>query len=317
MGSRRIVFVGFLTFLATLAAASFAPARASDLGPFGPEGPRMREQLWMLPSGSPGLALRATVFRPAEVDGAPTRRPLVVVNHGTSEATRQAVAMPVYYWLSRWFVERGYVVVLPQRRGHGATGGDLVEARGSCKDPHHYASGQVAADDVEAVVRYMTQQPFVADSVVVAGISTGGWAALALAERQLPAVRAIVNFAGGRGGHAFGQPHRICDAEQLVAAAGRYATRSSAPTLWLYSSNDSFFGPVLARAMANAWVANGGLAELHVLPPYGQDGHTLADDQAGWQLWGRSLETFLAASPELAAEMRSTAPSIVRPASVR
>jgi dienelactone hydrolase len=255
----------------------------------------MREQLWILPSGDPATQLRATVFRPDEKkSGFTGPRPMVVINHGTSEATRHAVAMPVYYWLSRWFVDRGYIAVLPQRRGHGATGGELAEAIGTCRDPDHYSSGQVAADDIEAVVKYMTAQSFVAPrSTVVVGVSTGGWASLALAERQLAEVEAIVNFAGGRGGYAFGQPQRICAADRLIAAVGKYGLSARTPTLWLYSSNDSYFGPNLAQAMAAAFNAAGGSAELHILPPYGNDGHALADDQAGWDLWGRLLDDFL------------------------
>ncbi len=281
------------------------PLMQDMLGPFGPEGPRMREQLWMMPSGTPGVALRATVFRPAErstglvkasVGGEPDRRPVVIINHGTSERTRHSVSLPIYYWLSRWFVERGFVVVLPQRRGHGATGGPLVEAVGDCANPDHYTSGRIAADDLQAVVDYVTQQPFAARQVVVAGISTGGWASLALAARNLEPVRAVVNFAGGRGGYAWGRPGEVCAQDRLVAAAGRFGKAAKTPTLWLYSSNDSFFGPELAKAMAGAWNTAGGKADLHVLPPYADDGHSLADDHAGWKLWGARLEAFLGRS---------------------
>ena len=102
-----------------------------------------------------------------------------MINHGSDAFTREAVSMPVFYWLSRWFVERGYVVVLPQRRGHGATGGDLAEGRDTCADPDHLGSGQAAADDIEAALGFMERQPFVDPSrLVVAGVSTGGWAAL-------------------------------------------------------------------------------------------------------------------------------------------
>lgn len=298
-----------------------ATGRDMDLGPFGPQGARMREQLWLLPSGTPGTALRATLFRPADSaplpDGTASNgaaRPLVVINHGTSEATRLAVAMPVYYWLSRWFVERGYLVLLPQRRGHGATGGELVEGRDTCSKPDHYGSGQTAADDIAAAVEFMTQQPFVArEGTIVVGISTGGWASLALATRHLPQVRAIVNFAGGRGGHAWGRPSQICNAEQLIAAAGRYGADSDVASLWLYSGNDSYFGPNLAQAMAKMYSAAGGAAELHVLPPYGEEGHTIADDEAGWGLWGGYLERFLArtrSTSTVACNSPSAGPSI-------
>jgi dienelactone hydrolase len=268
-------------------------------GPYGPEGPRLREQLWILPSGDPDRFLRATVFRPESTDAATARRPLVVINHGTSDTTRLAVSMPVYYWLSRWFVERGYVVVLPQRRGHGATGGPLVESIGSCSDPDHLDSGQVGADDIEAVVSYMAQQPFVQpDETVVVGISTGGWASLALASRNPPSVRAIVNFAGGRGGHAGGMPNAVCGQQRLIDAARAYGSTARVPTFWLYASNDSYFGPDLAKSMAAAWDDAGGLVDLDLLPPYGSDGHEVADDRAGWDIWGPALERFLAAHSE-------------------
>src|SRR6185312_15058931 len=161
------------------------------------EGSRMREQLWVLPSGEAGRDMRATVFRPkGDASGTEKRRPLVVINHGTDEMTRLAVSMPVYYWLSRWFVERGYVVVLPQRRGHGATGGDLAEGRDTCANPDHLGSGQAAADDIEAALGFMKRQAFVDPArLVVAGISTGGWAALALAARNPPGLQLVVNFA--------------------------------------------------------------------------------------------------------------------------
>lgn len=277
-----------------------AAGSGEKVGPFGPEGPRMREQLWMLPSGSQEIQLRATVFRPDDgpvlkVGGSSSsKRPLVIINHGTSESTRMSVSMPVYYWLSRWFVERGFNVVLPQRRGHGATAGPLAEGVGSCSEPEHHKAGNIAADDIQAVVDHMTKQPFVsADEVIVVGISTGGWASLALGARNLEQVRGIVNFAGGRGGHAWGRPNQVCGSDRLIAAAKEFGSRSLTPSLWLYSKNDSYFGPDLARNMASAFNAGGGKAELQILPAYGTDGHSLADDYAGWQLWGHHLEEFL------------------------
>ncbi|WP_295556522.1 dienelactone hydrolase family protein [uncultured Hyphomicrobium sp.] len=268
-------------------------------GPFGPEGPRLREQFWILPSADHDYPLRATVFRPADAPGAAgehARRPLVVINHGTSDATRLAVAMPIYYWLSRWFVERGYVVVLPQRRGHGATGGPMAESIGSCVDPDHYRSGLAAADDIEGTVNYMSTQPFVAPGeTVVVGISSGGWASLALASRNPGNVRAVINIAGGRGGRPFGmRTGAVCGEDRLVEAARTFGHTARVPTLWLYAGNDSYFRPDLARTMASAWQAAGGQVDLHVFPAYGADGHNLADDRAGWDVWGDAVDGFLA-----------------------
>jgi dienelactone hydrolase len=293
----------FLTAIASSLIASAGSGGSSSYGAFGPEGARMREQLWILPSGDPARPMRATVFRPeADPKGAEKRLPLVVINHGTDEATRLAVAMPIYYWLSRWFVDRGYIVVLPQRRGHGATGGSLAESIGTCANPDHFASGNVAADDIAAAVEYMTEQPFVAqDGAVVVGISTGGWASLALAARNLPQVEAIVNFAGGRGGHAYGEANAVCGTEELLDAAHRYAAQAREPTVWFYARNDSYFGPRLAEDLAKVWSGAGGNVEEHILPAYGAEGHAVADDRAGWDLWGASLADFLTRAREKAA----------------
>lgn len=288
-----LLLVSFFTALA--GAPSGATQNIVD-GPYGPEGPRLREQLWILPSGDPNRYLRGTVFRPDDPVGsvAPVRRPLVVINHGTNEWTRTAVSMPVFYWLSRWFVERGYVVVLPQRRGHGATGGPLSEAVGTCAKPDHFASGQVAADDIAAVVDYMNGQDFVAPAqTIVVGVSTGGWASLALASRNPANVRAVINFAGGRGGHADGEANAVCGISELIKAAGAYGSTARIPTIWFYSENDSYFSPGLARQMASAWSDGGGLADLNLLPAYGDDGHEIVDDRAGWDLWGPALARFL------------------------
>ncbi|MGE3914660.1 MAG: dienelactone hydrolase family protein [Hyphomicrobiaceae bacterium] len=289
----RLAQVLSATALAALAGLMAFGAAAADAqyGAFGPEGPRLREQLWVVPGGDAATPLRATLFRPAS-DG--RRQPLVVINHGSDAATREAVAMPVFYWLSRWFVARGYAVLVPQRRGHGATGGEFVEGRDSCTRTEHFEAAQAAADDIEAAVRFMQRQDFVdASRVVVAGTSTGGWASLAVAGRPIPGLRLVVNFAGGRGGHAFGRPNVVCARDKLIEAAGRLALGARVPSVWFYARNDSYFGPELASAMAAAWERNGGLADLRLLPSYGADGHDLVADRASWPLWEGALSHHL------------------------
>jgi len=292
----RLSSLALAALFSLLAVTPSDAGQKAVYGAYGPEGPRLREQLWILPSGDPNRFLRATVFRPDDPPGSvePVRRPLVVINHGTSDLTRMAVSMPVFYWLSRWFVDRGYAVVLPQRRGHGATGGPLVEAVGTCANPDHFASGQVAADDVAAVVDYMNRQDFVAPAqTMVVGVSTGGWASLALASRNPANVRAVVNFAGGRGGHAGGESNAICGKSELIEAVHSFGATARIPTIWFYAKNDSYFSPELGRQMAAAWTDGGGKADLHVLPAYGEDGHEIVDDRAGWDIWGPALAGFL------------------------
>jgi dienelactone hydrolase len=116
---------------------------------------------------------------------------------------------------------------------------------------------------------------------------------LALAARNPPGVRLVVNFAGGRGGHAYGQPNVVCAADRLIEAAGEYGKTAKVPTIWLYAANDSFFSPDLATAMAGAWKENGGSADLRLLPSYGAEGHDFVSDRAGWRAWGPNIEPML------------------------
>ena len=44
--------------------------------------------------------------------------------------------------------------------------------------------------------------------------------------------------------------------------------------MWLYSVNDQFFGPKLARRMHEAFVQAGANAEFVEAPPTGLDGHS-------------------------------------------
>ena len=81
---------------------------------------------------------------------------------------------------------------------------------------------------------------------------------------------------------------------RLVEAAASYGKTAKIPTLWLYAQNDSYFAPSLAQRMAKAFSAAGGRAELHVLPPYADDGHSIADDEDGWDIWGQQMQAFLA-----------------------
>jgi dienelactone hydrolase len=251
-----------------------------------------REETVQIPTS--GATMIATVMRPSG-DG---RRPLVVINHGSpaSSAQRPTMARPRYASLSSWFVSRGYVVVLPVRRGYGETGGPWAEAYGSCQKPDYFNAGLQGATDIRAAIDYMRGQPYVApDRTIVVGQSAGGWAAVALSSLNPPGVPGMVNFAGGRGGHqvlpngGFGN----CTPDALVKAAGRYGTTARVPMLWLYAANDSFFDPALARRMVEAYDAAGGKATLRALGAFGQDGHMLAGSDSGVAIWSGPVGEFL------------------------
>ena len=242
------------------------------------------------PDGS-GRQLQVRVLRPAGEGPFP----IAVINHGSPESgsERTEMQVPTFRVLSEWLLARGYLVALPLRRGYGVVGGRWDESYGRCERPDYVAAGLETARDIEAVIAALSNRPFVRKGkTVVFGQSAGGWGSLALASRNPPDVIAYVNFAGGRGGHRNGQPHSNCAPEELVRAAAQFGRSARQPTLWLYAENDSYFAPGLARQMQQAFVQAGGRANLHLLPPVGEDGHRLIS-VAGAALWGPAVEKFL------------------------
>lgn len=278
--------------------AAVPPPQASEIGegtagPQGVEEGAWRRQLWLIPLPGERLLMHATVLRP-QGDGP---FPLAVINHGSSQSSflRGQFTPSLYEHVSRWFLDRGYAVVLPIRGGHGATGGPYFEDQGRCESPNYEKAGAATADAIQAAIDYLAAQPFVRKSgVVVIGQSAGGWGALALAGRNPPTVRAVINFAGGRGGRADGQPDNNCAPDRLVAAAGIFGRSARIPTLWLYSENDSFFAPALSKRMAEAFQSGGGIPEYHLLRPFGADGHIFIERGDAVPLWAPLVEKFLA-----------------------
>jgi pimeloyl-ACP methyl ester carboxylesterase len=109
-------------------------------------------------------------------------------------------------------------VLVPERPGHGATGGKYLEDQGGCDEADYSRSGYATADSIKAALSYLREQPFVRqDGTVIVGHSAGAWGALALAGENPKGVSAIIAFAPGRGGHANDLPNQVCAPHTLTA----------------------------------------------------------------------------------------------------
>ena len=260
----------------------------------GPLAAQDRQQVVRVP-GPGGSTLVATVIRPP----GEARSPLVVINHGSPADGSQRAKMerPRYTALSSFFLSRGYVVALPLRRGYGESGGSWAEGYGSCDLPDYFNAGLQGAADIQATIDFMRTQPYVApDRTIVVGQSAGGWATVALSSRNPPGVAAMINFAGGRGGHQklAGGGIGNCTPRALVDAAARYGATARVPMLWIYAENDSFFEPSLAKRMVEAYDGAGGKAVYRPVGAFGRDGHSLAGSSNGNSVWSPLVESFLA-----------------------
>jgi dienelactone hydrolase len=261
-------------------------------GPQGPEEGVIRRQSWLIPAQDLSTMMWTTVFRPPGAGPFP----LAVINHGSTqnELRRAGYAAPQYTVLTEWLVAHGYAVAVPQRPGHGKTGGTYYEDQGGCANADFRKAGLNTAASITAAIGFMIRQPFIRKNGAVAiGQSAGGWGALALASQNYPPVKAVIAFAPGRGGRIDGVTGRNCAPDRLAAAARQFGEKTRIPSLWIYAENDSFFPPEQSKRLVEGFRMAGGRADFHLLPPVGNDGHELIHSREGAALWAPLLEKFL------------------------
>jgi dienelactone hydrolase len=245
---------------------------------------QLREEMWAIPSTLPMLAY---MVRP-DGDGP---YPLLVMNHGVSLDPKERSYFPVIEFrdAALWFATRGYVVVAPVRPGYGATAIEKAERGlfglffsgvGNCSDANFRDAGLAIASIDAWVIDYMSVQPFIKrDGIIVVGQSGGGWGAIALASQNPKAVRAIIGFEAGRGGHFQGKPNNNCAPDHLVETVAEFGRTARIPMLWIYAH------------------AAGGNLEYHLLPDFGEDGHFLIDSADAVPIWAPLVSEFLRSHP--------------------
>ena len=280
--------------LTALWAASAAGQEA--FGPQGAEGEPNRAQAWLVPSGDPGVASHAVLFRPS--GEGPFR--LALIAHASTQnlLLRAQMPQPQYQPLAALLVARGFAVLVPERPGHGATGGQYLEDQRGCDEADYARSGRATADEIAAATAYLRGQPFIRrDGAVIIGHSAGGWGALALANADPAEIAAIIVFAAGRGGQPNGIPNQICAPNTLLKAAGDFGHGARIPVSWLVAANDGYFPPDFSRKLADAFRAGGGKADFRVLPAYDGEGHWMAEAENGVKLAAAELDRALKGPP--------------------
>src|SRR6202171_786931 len=293
----------FFALLVVAALGLDAGSAQPGFGAQGAEGEAYRLQQWLVPSPDPGTPAHAILFRPPG-DGP---FPLALIAHASTQNVlrRAQMPQPEYRALAAWLVARGFAVVVPERPGHGATGGKYLEDQGGCDEADYSRSGYATADSIKAALGYLREQPFVRqDGTVIVGHSAGAWGALALAGENPKGVSAIIAFAPGRGGHAHHLPNQVCAPHTLMQSAAEFGEDTQVPVIWLVAANDSYFSPDLSRQLADAFRTGGGRVDFRVLPASGSEGHWLAETEAGVKIAGSELDSALKALTPVAAKKR-------------
>jgi dienelactone hydrolase len=301
MSWRSALKVFKANWLAALIVSAFAPllsASAQDAASISSTRPALVEEVWGLPLPLPSIAY---VVHPAGKGPFP----LLIMNHGVAMDPKERSFFPLVEFREAafWFARRGYFVVAPAGPGYGGIGLDIPERGihavffqkiGKCSNPNFHDSGlAVGSIDLETIKYLSGRKDVVTDRVIVVGQSAGGWGAIALASQNPPMVKGVIVFAAGRGGRIGGKPNNNCNPDRLIEATADFGKTARLPTLWIYTENDSYFGPDLSRRMHEAFVGAGGDAEYHLLGPFGNEGHFLIDAPEGVPLWSPPVSRFL------------------------
>ena len=229
------------------------------------------------------VELETTIYKP---DGAGPF-PIALINHGKAYGDPRFQSRYRPALAARYFLQRGYAVVVPMRQGFSKSGGSYIG--GGCNIE---SNGRVQASDVKAVLDHVTQQAWAdKERIVVLGQSHGGWTTLAFGAQNYPGVKALVNFAGGL-------RQDDCAGWQagLARSVAAYAKETATPSLWFYGDNDSFFQPSTFRPMFDSYTAAGGKARLIAFGTFGSDAHAMFGSADGAPIWQPEVSRFLASA---------------------
>jgi dienelactone hydrolase len=255
--------------------------------------PAVAQQRAMVPVTIDGETVRLATITYTPPGGGPF--PILIFHHGsTGRGTDPSLFARPYEPspLVRWFVDRGFAVVLPSRRGRGGSEGrydegfEIERARGySCEPTLSLPGADRALRDIDAITEAILAQPFADRSrFVVGGQSRGGILAIAWSGRRPDLAKAAINFVGGWMGSGCQTAGTInTSLFNRGAAFGK-------PTLWLYGDKDPFYPLSHSRSNFAAFQAAGGKGSFHDYVPTSGNGHGISYTP---DLWAGTVETYL------------------------
>lgn len=230
-----------------------------------------------------------TQFKP---DG-PGPFPIIILNHGRSPTNRRDPPRMRYTKQARYFVQRGFAVFEPTRIGYGQYSTQFdPEDSGACYGKDYAPMAKAASTEILAALDYAKRQSYVdPQRVLLVGQSVGGYSTVATAALAPAGLVGAINFAGGSGGDPVSHPGNPCQPERLEDMYAQFGKTTKAPMLWIYTENDLYFAPVHSKAWHAAFVKAGGVADYHLLPPFGKNGHLLFSNGTG--IWEPIVSAFL------------------------
>lgn len=238
------------------------------------------------------VSLEVVLFRPLE-DG---RYPTVVFHHGSTGNGSDPSLFGLTFTsksLTRYFVERGWMVAFPQRRGRGQSDGlydegfKLDRSSYSCQQDLALGGAAHALDDLDVITDWIRSRADVDTTrMLVGGASRGGILSIAHVAQRPEVYLGAINFVGGwiaEGCGDFQSVNRTLFVEGAMFPG---------PSLWLYGENDSFYSLAYSRTNFDSFSVAGGLGTMiEFTRAPGLNGHFVLNDL---ELWERSMDEFIA-----------------------
>lgn len=222
--------------------------------------------------------------------------PTLIFNHGsTGEGNK-----PEWFgftWTSpevaQYFVDRGWQVLMPQRRGRGKSDGLYDEgfepdrSRYACRAELSLPGIDRAVSDLDAVMAHVKTLPTVDNKrLMIGGVSRGGILSVVYAGTRPGEFEGVINFVGGWVGD------RCLEADRVNPVLFRRGAAFAKPELWLYGDKDPFYSLAHSRKNYEAFVAAGGQGTfLSYPPPPGQIGHLIHQVPS---IWSAAMDSYLA-----------------------
>ena len=237
------------------------------------------------------VSLEVLLFKPL-VDA---RYPTIIFHHGStgngSDPSRFGISF-TNKSIALYFVQRGWMVAFPQRRGRGQSDGlydegfTLDRSGYSCDEDLALSGAARALEDLDVMTDWLRNRIDVDTTrLLVGGTSRGGALAVAHTAQRPDVYLAAINFVGGWIAEGCGD-YRAINRSLFVNAAS-----FPGPSLWIYGENDSFYSLPYSRSNFDAFSMAGGmgtLVELRRSP--GLNGHFIINDL---ELWAPVLDEFL------------------------
>lgn len=284
-----------LVFAAMVGAGSFAQAKSHLNAKDSALDASLREAVQSIPVADTDASIVVTSFRPKGAGPFPW----IVLSHGTAVTREASLAigrnrnLPV---ANEW-VRRGYAVLVPVRRGYGASAsvdGKLADSYGSCNRPEFAKAGEAAALDLLATVKWAkAQKDLDPKRWLLVGQSSGGFASIYTASKRPEGLMAVLAFSSGRGGNPDTRPGEPCASAELAELFAAIAPKLTVPVLWFYAKNDEYIGPRVQQLWFDSFRKGGGKGELFVAPPFPERrGHGVFPSPKGIPIWTREVDRF-------------------------